>query len=96
MLSHNPYENPMVAELMRNTISYAVGRAIFCPGCENVLDTDNAVLVTRRDNTGGAAICCGECYDAQIANLSSVDFTAMTFQLDTYDGRELRELGLGA
>lgn len=72
-------------------VKYACGRAIFCPGCEVVLDCRDAVLYTPREDDGTlrAAILCGACSDTMRDSLTSVDEALLLTQQDIYDGREI-------
>lgn len=54
--------NALERKMNREIVRFAVQRAIFCPGCQNVLDVDDAVVVTG----GGAAVSCGSCFDSSI------------------------------
>lgn len=51
----------MQARINIDLVAYAVGRAITCKGCGNVLDTPNAVLV-EPINTEGVTILCKPCW----------------------------------
>lgn len=80
--------------LNHELLCYAVGRALFCPDCNRVLDASGAVLVTARDSGPDApapGIACADCWDAYRANLRAVDETALLARCDILDGRELTQ-----
>lgn len=57
--------NPMKKTLNRNLLKYAAGHHIFCPGCNNIMDHKNTVVVTNK-KTGKTMVNCGKCHDAGI------------------------------
>ena len=88
--------NFLEATLEREVLSYAVGLAITCPGCEAILDTDDSVLmVPKPGKDGRTAILCGDCHDKMIDKASALDFAALVARYDTTDGRELATLDNG-
>ena len=80
----------MEREVNKNLVKYAVGRAIFCPDCEVVLDYRRAVLIT---GVGKAGISCTKCWDKRKAALIKKhgdEWTAAILgELDVLDGRVL-------
>lgn len=76
-------------KLNRELLRYAVGRAIFCPSCEKVLDIGDAVLMMRRDG-GATAVLCGTDYDRMRDRLSAVDDAAFLAAVEITDGRSKR------
>lgn len=74
----------------RELLRFAVGRAIFCPDCETVLDTDSAVLYSPKDSADPSctpAVCCAKCSDAARDKLRSIDEAVLLARYDIYDGR---------
>lgn len=68
-------------------LGYAVGKAMFCPDCDRLLDVSDSVLITADE--GPAGISCGACWDMRWASLSSVEQAAALVCLDILDGREI-------
>lgn len=50
----------MVDQVTRGILAHAVGRAICCPQCGNILDVKRAVLVEYKGRNG---IACASCFD---------------------------------
>lgn len=73
----------MKTTIYRNLLNYAVGRAIFCPFCDVILDSRKAVLVTDEESNSSAVVCaaCWEkAKDHALAKLPNAE---------VMDGREL-------
>lgn len=87
----------MKVEMQLQAVNYAVQRKIFCE-CGQVLCSENAVLITRK--SGGAAVCCGRCWDKMIANKAreaklTITGAVLVMQADGIeidDSRELQKL----
>ncbi len=76
----------METTINQNILEYAVGRKIFCPSCETILDAENAVLVgTDR----GQGIACGPCFDVQRNHRYQTNDEMRADGFDVIDGREL-------
>lgn len=53
--------SPLQTTVNRNLVKYAVGLAIFCPRCENILDAKRAVVFPN--SKGNNQVACGPCFD---------------------------------
>jgi hypothetical protein len=73
-------------KMNRELVRYAVGRAIFCPSCDRVLDIADAVLMTTK-NDGPCAVTCGACHDELRARLTAVEDAALLTRVDIIDTR---------
>jgi hypothetical protein len=47
----------LAGTLSRQAVRYAVQRAIFCPDCQHVLDTGNAILFTDTAKHKASVVC---------------------------------------
>lgn len=80
------------AMMNRELLNYAAGRAMFCPSCDRILDSDSAVLMTTRDGVNAdqcAAITCADCYDELRKRLRGVEEAALLARVEIIDGRRL-------
>lgn len=85
----------MQRDINRGLVQHAVSKAMFCPGCEHVLEMKRAVLATREDGKNGIA--CGDCYDKRTNALASslgmtreaLDAKLPELGIEVLDGRKL-------
>ena len=79
-------ENTLKTTANRNLLRYAVGHAIFCPSCRNILDYRRAVLA---GNDNFNAVLCTECWDKAVDRLKANGHTAedIANKIDVIDGR---------
>lgn len=68
----------MTATLNGNLVRYAVSRAIFCPGCENILDCRRAVLVLER-------VICERCFSQYVARARPQILEALAAMVGSFD-----------
>lgn len=73
--------------LHRETLNYAVSRAITCPSCGLVLDVRRAVYVDGHVGLRRIrAVACGACYDRDAKRLAEV----LQPGAEIIDGREMQ------
>lgn len=78
MSNPNLLDDRMTATLNGNLVRYAVSRAIFCPGCESILDCRRAVLILDR-------IVCERCFARYVAGARPQILEALVSMVGTYD-----------
>lgn len=81
----------MARTVNRNLLKYAVGRAMFCPSCETIMDYRRAVLITvmRGNDTLATKCLCTKCWDPKQSTFT----TAMTdkgLSVELVDGRKYK------
>lgn len=69
----------------RNALKFSVGRQMFCPKCQRVLDAKRAVNVTA--STGGERTMCADCWGRGSEFHGKCEAGGFTF--DVLDGRAL-------
>ena len=98
--------NPMghvEATLKANMLRYQCGQAIFCPGCNDILDCTRAVStdIYRGEELVKTFILCGKCFDKReipkliesaIAKAAAKGVT--NGRVEYTDGRELHKAGM--
>ena len=82
----DPLLDHLRIEMNYRALKYAVGTAISCPGCQRILDVDDAVLVTSTS----IAIACGACFDAMLAEKNVTVETLIDLGVEIDDGRKLK------
>lgn len=71
-------------KMLKETLKYAAGRQISCPGCGVILDWRTVVLVTAKSNEGtGSLILCKECYKPE--NVELLKEEGYTVEVDKWD-----------
>jgi hypothetical protein len=88
----DPIFSELERKLTRDSLRYAVGRAIFCPGCGTILDCRRAVELDfyRGNDLAGVKVVCASCYDAKMGDgklEGQLEGTGLTVK--ALDGREL-------
>jgi hypothetical protein len=82
----------MKARINQDLVGHAVGRAIFCPNCRQVLDVETSKLIERR-KSGKLAVICSLCWDKIKASIPvEVEVTdGRTGSVTTWIGAPLSE-----
>lgn len=99
----NELMSHMEATIQANMLRYQCGQAIFCPGCQNILDCTRAVSadIYRGRDIVRVLLFCAKCFDEKkIAELiqGGIDKAAAKGitdgRVEYIDGRELHKAGL--
>lgn len=79
-------ENTLKATIDKRLLRHAVGHAIFCPSCGEILDYRRAVLAT---GPAVSATLCVKCWDRTVERLKGRGMTAeqIASKIDVIDGR---------
>ncbi len=64
-INSDPIFSPLERKMHRETLKYAVGRAIYCQECGTVLDFRKCTLVTHK-NPSSMSIRCTSCWDGVV------------------------------
>lgn len=89
-MSRADYLSPLEKTLNRNSLKYSVGRAIFCPGCRDIMDVRRAVEVTASQNGNIVMVkaLCITCWDKQRAEFER-KLAELKATIEVLDGRVL-------
>lgn len=84
-------ESPMVRRINRDLLKYAVGHAVFCPACQNIMDYRRAVLVTvsRGSDTLVTKCLCAKCWDPKQSTFTAA-MVEKGLSVELVDGRKYK------
>lgn len=79
----------MITQITRNLLRHAVGQAIWCPRCREILDVRRAVLVEiGKNGRCEIAIQCADCWDEMAERVRAIVVRG-DLTLELTDGREI-------
>lgn len=83
--------SPMQRTVTRNLLKYAAGQTMFCPGCDQVMDWRQTMIldVTKDSAPIRTMVLCSPCADKRLPNLEAL-CKEKGLTLEVTDGRKFK------